>query len=520
MYASVLSRRRGFVVVALIAFAVVSQPASFAAAPQPRVGGTLKVALAADAYSLDIQVAPDYENRLALMNVVEQLVTLDSGVNVAPALAASWDVKDARIYTFHLRRGVKFHNGKDMTAADVIYSLQRFKDKGYRKSDLAGIESMEAPDPSTVRITLKSPDGTFLFSLANPVGTVVIMPKGLAEEQGGTVTHPVGTGPFQFVEWARDRYIVIKRFADYKPWPEKASGFAGSKVAYVDQVSFIPIKDTSVRANALATGDVDIADGLGFPEYSRLKGAPGLKVFDIPSYTITEMRFGHKQSLMANRALRQAVAYAISKKELVDGVTYGLGKPAPSIVLPGSALYDGITSKDAGYNPGKAKQLLAQSGYKGEVLKINVSTSAPLDGPAAVIIQSMLKAVGINAQVNTMELAAWVQTWLTGTYDMFINDLSFRPDPISIYRPLWNSRSTPSGYNNPQWDQLTGAVALTTSLPQRRALIDQIHQLQVADLPFMPLFFGTVGQGYRDTVHGYDVWAAGYVRVWNVWTDK
>ena len=241
-----------------------------------------------------------------------------------------------------------------MTAADVIYSLQRFKDKGYRKSDLAGIDTMEAPDPYTVRITLKAPDGTFLFSLANPVGTVMIMPKGLAEEQGGTITHPVGTGPYQFVEWARDRYIVLKRFAAYKPWPEKSSGFAGAKVPYADEVRFIPIKDESVRGNALATGDVDIADGLGYPTYSRLKNASGLKVFDVPSFTITEMRFGHKQSLMANRALRQAVAYAIDKKQLADGVTYGLGRPAPSIVLPGSALYDSFTSKDArieGYIP-------------------------------------------------------------------------------------------------------------------------------------------------------------------------
>lgn len=514
-------RRRGVAAVAaVLAAVIVWQPALFAAAPQPRVGGALKVALASDAYGLDIQLQPDYENRLALMNVIEQLVTLDGGVNVSPALAASWDIKDAKVYTFHLRHGVKFHNGREMTAEDVIYSLQRFKDKGYRKSDFAGIDTMEAPDPYTVRITLKAPDGTFLFSLANPVGTVWIMPKGLAEEQGGTITHPVGTGPYQFVEWARDRYIVLRRFAAYKPWPGKPSGFAGAKVPYADEVRFIPIKDESVRGNALATGDVDIADGLGYPEYSRLKNAPGLKVFDVPSFTITEMRFGHKQSLLANRTLRQAVAYAIDKKQLVDGVTYGLGRPAPSIVLPGSALYDNFTSKDAGYDPAKARQLVAQSGYKGEVLKINVSTSAPLDGSAAVIIQSMLKAVGINAQVNTMELAAWVQTWLTGNYDMFINDLTFRPDPISIYRPLWSSRSTPSGYNNPEWDRLAGAVALSTSLPQRRALIDQLHELQVSDLPFLPLFFGTVGQGYRDTVHGYDVWAAGYVRVWNVWTDR
>jgi peptide/nickel transport system substrate-binding protein len=505
---------------ALLGLVLVHQPVSGAPAGGPRVGGVLKVALTADENSLDMQVTTDYENRIALMNVVEPLVTLDEGVNLAPALAESWQVQGARIYTFHLRRGVKFHTGKEMTADDVIYSLQRYKEKGGRRSDLAGIQSMEAPDPYTVRVTLRAPDGTFLFSLANPIAEVVIMPKGLAEEQGGTITKPVGTGPFEFVEWAPDRYLVMRRFAGYKPWPGKASGFAGAKVPYVNEVRFIPITDTSVRANALATGDVDIADGLDYPSYTKLRSAPGVHVFDVPSYTITEMRFGHKQSPMANLALRQAVAYAINKKDLADGVTYGLGRPAPSVVLPGSSLWDGITSKDAGYDPAKAKQLLAQSGYKGEVLKINVTPSAPLDEAAAVIIQSQLRAVGINAQINTLELAAWTQTWRTGNFDMFINDLTMRPDPIAIYRPLWNSDSTPSGYNNPQWDRLTNAVAATTSQPQRHALIDQIHQLQTSDLPFMPLFYSTIGQGYRGSVHGYAVWAAGYVRVWNVWTDR
>jgi peptide/nickel transport system substrate-binding protein len=502
----------------LLGLAIVPRPVPVAA--QARTGGALKIALTADENSLDMQVTTDYENRIALMNVVEPLVTLDEGVNLAPALAESWQVEGARVYTFRLRRGVRFHTGKEMTADDVMYSLQRYKEKGGRRSDLAGIQSMEAPDPYTVRVALKAPDGTFLFSLANPIAEVVIMPKGLAEEQGGTITKPIGTGPFQFVEWAPDRYLVVKRFTAYKPWPGKASGFAGAKVPYVDEVRFIPIKDTAVRANALATGDVDIADGLDYPTYTKLKSAPGLRVFNIPSYTITEMRFGHKRSRMANLELRQAVAYAINKKELADGVTYGLGRPAPSVVLPGSSLWDTITSKDAGYDPAKARQLVAQSGYKDEVVRINVTPTAPLDDAAAVIIQSMLKAVGINAQINTLELAAWTQTWRTGNFDLFVNDLTMRPDPIAIYRPLWNSDSTPSGYNNPEWDRLTNMVAATTSPVQRHALIDQIHELQVKDLPFMPLFYSTIGQGYRDTVHGYEVWAAGYVRVWNVWTAR
>lgn len=522
MRARTLSARCWLVtgVITAVLLALAEHPSSFAAPAQPRVGGTLKVALTADVNNVDMQTTGSYENRIALMNVMEPLVTLDGGVNIAPALAASWTIRNAQVYTFQLRRGVKFHTGKEMTADDVIYSLQRYKDKGWRRRDLAGIQSMDAPDPYAVRVTLRAPDGTFLFSLANPIGPVMIMPKGLAEEQGGTVMRPVGTGPFQFVEWVQDRYLTIKRFGDYKPWSGKPSGFAGSKAPYVDQVSFIPVKDASVRANALATGDVDIADGLAYSDYIRLRGNALVRVSDIPSYTIVEVRFGHKKSPMANVQLRQAAAYAVNKKELVDGVTYGLSKPAPSIVLPGSALYDSITSKDAGYDPAKAKELVTQSGYKGEVVKIVVEQSAPLDRPAAILLQSMLKAVGINAEVSATEPAAFDQTWLSGNFDMLINDLTMRPDPIAIYRPLWNSDSTPSGYRNPEWDRLTNSVASVTGLPQRRALIDQIHQLQLKDIPFMPLFFGTVSQGYRTTVHGYEVWAAGYVRVWNVWSDK
>src|SRR5262249_4292563 len=186
---------------------------------------------------------------------------LGEDLSIQPMLVDKWTVSpDGLVYTFALRKGVKFHSGKPMEAKDVVYTLKKMQAKGCRSAEFKRLmKEIEAPDAQTVKVTLNPPSAAFCASLANLICPAVVYPDGEAERQGGTVTKPVGTGPFEFVEWKKDSYLRVKRFKDYAADSRPATGLAGKKEALVETVGFIPIGDPSVRAAGVERGDVDIA---------------------------------------------------------------------------------------------------------------------------------------------------------------------------------------------------------------------------------------------------------------------
>ena len=285
-----------------------------AAGPAWAQGGQLKVALDGDLSDVDLHMTTHYISRVALLNVYEMLVTLGEELSVKPMLADRWTISpDATVYTFTLRKGVKFHSGKPMDSKDVVYTLKKMQAKGCRSAEFKRLmKEIEAPDPQTVKITLTGPSGAFLATLANLICPAVVYPDGEAERQGGTITKAVGTGPFQFVEWKKDSYLRVKRFKDYAVDGRPPSGMAGKKEALVETVDFIPIVDPSVRAAAIERGDVDIAIGLLVEDVARLKGKPGVVVEAKPSVNFQDLRFGFKKGpFKDNVKLRQAVQAAV-----------------------------------------------------------------------------------------------------------------------------------------------------------------------------------------------------------------
>src|SRR6516165_4672346 len=256
-----------------------------AAGPAWAQGGVLKVALQGDTSNVDLHLTTHYVSRVALLNVYEMLYTLGEDLSIQPMLADKHPISaDALTYTITVRRGVKFHNGKVMDAKDVASTLNRMKHQGCRSAEFkALVKEVVAADASTVRITLTNPSGVFLANLANVICPVVIYPEGEVEKQGGAITRPVGTGPYEFVEWKKDAYMRLRRFKDYVADSRPASGLAGKKVAIMDTVDFIPIPDSSVRAAAIERGDVDIAIELNVEDVARLQSKPGLVVASSPA---------------------------------------------------------------------------------------------------------------------------------------------------------------------------------------------------------------------------------------------
>lgn len=476
----------------------------------------LRVATNVDIASVDLHMTTNYNDRLPLLNVLDFLIGLNDAGAPAPVLAEDWVWSDDDLtLTINLRQGVKFHNGQEMTSADVKYSLDRVRTEGPRASEFAVVQDITAPDPYTVELHLSEPSAALLGALANPIAPAVIVPEGEAERQGGQITKPVGTGPFKFVEWLPDQHLKLAKFEDYTVDERPASGFAGKRLALVDEVMFIPIKEASVRADALAKGEVHIADEIAYQDYLRLQDNDNVTIEVVPSATFGDVRIGFKQGPFANdKKLRQALLYGTNREELVEAVTWGLGEVAYGGVPFFSEFFGPVHQEPVPYDPDKARQLVAESSYDGR--EIVLSYTPGVWQEMAVIMQAQLAEIGINARVDNLDAGSSLQTWNTGAFDVFVTGLSLRPDPMNYYMPFWHSNSSPAGYNNPEYDRLNEEAARTTDLTQRKALYGEIEKLLRDDVPWYPLIHVTQTQGYSNAVEGYEVWSAGYCRVWNV----
>jgi peptide/nickel transport system substrate-binding protein len=492
-----------------------------APAPAAAQGGHLKVALQGDTSNVDLHLTTHYVSRVALLNVYEMLYTLGEDLSIQPMLAERHTISpDALVYTITVRRGVKFHNGKVMDARDVAYTLTRMRNQGCRSAEFkALVKEIAAVDPATVRITLNAPSGVFLANLANVICPVVVYPEGEVEKQGGAITKPVGTGPFEFVEWKKDAYLRMKRFKGYVADTRPASGLAGKKTALVETVDFIPIPDSSVRAAAIERGDVDIAIELNVEDVQRMRGKPGLVVASKPGIAFDDLRFGFKRGPFKDSPkLRQAVAYAIDKEELSKANTGGQGKPVAAGFPAGMPFHGAVHDQDPYAKPNvqRAKQLMQEAGYKGQEIVLTAHLIPDRIAQGAVVIQGQLQAAGFNVKVVTLESAALQEVWNKGDFELFYSGLTPRPDADVYYCQTNESTSSNAGYRSPEYDRLCQDGRKALKAEDRARIYAQLEQLRRTDLPYYPTNYVPQVAAWRENVKGFVHWAAGYARVWGV----
>lgn len=476
----------------------------------------LRIATSVDIASMDVHTSSNYYDRMPLMGVLECLIGIDQNGTPAPMLAKdyAWSA-DGKTLTVNLRQGVKFHSGQEMTSKDVKYSLDRVRTQGPRKSEFAQVSDVVAKDKYVVEIKLSEPTAALLGALASPIAPAVMIPDGEAERQGGKITRPIGTGPFMFEDFKADQYLKLKRFPDYVADDRPASGLVGKRLAMVDQVVFRPIKEATVRAAALEKGEVEIADDLAYPDYQRLKDNPKLTVEMVPSATYGDLRFGFKQGPFAkSQKLRQAAMYATNKPEMVDALTWKLGKPANAGLPDFSSFYGDEHKKPVPFDLDRAKQLVKESGYDGTEAKIAYTPGIYKD--MAVVLQAQWAAAGIKSKIENLEAGSSLQEWQTGAFDVYISGLTLRPDPMNYYMPFWHSKSTSTGYNNAAYDRLNEQALRELDLNKRKQVYGEVEKLLRDDVPWYPLIHITQGAGYAKSLKGFREWNAGYLRYWNV----
>jgi peptide/nickel transport system substrate-binding protein len=498
-------------------------------------GKTIRFIPEADLRSLDPIWTTAYITRNHGYMVYDTLFALDEHFKPQPQMVDTWTVSDDKLtYTFTLRDKLKFHDGTPVRSADCIASLQRWmKRDGLGQVMALSVAEMKAADDRRFSIILKKPFPLLLDAIGKLSSNVpFIMPERIAKTDANTqITDPTGSGPFKFVkaEWVPGNKAVYVRNPDYVPRKEPPSWAAGGKVVKVDRVEWLYIPDAGTAANALAAGEVDWWQQLPPDLVPELQSNPDVVVANTdPLGSIGVMRFNALQPPFNNQKLRQAVLYVIDQKEIMSAVAgddpkssrtcysyYTCGTPMASEA--GAAPLMGPR------DPAKAKELVKESGYKGERVVIMTATDQPIVDRQAQIIAQRLREIGLNVDLQAMDWGTLITrraskepvdkngwsiffTWFVGP-DMINPALNF---PI-------RSNGAKAWFGWPTDDKLEALRADWLAAPDLAAqqrVAAQVQEEAYTTVPYIPTGQFIIPTAFRKNLKG--VMVAPVVFLWNV----
>jgi peptide/nickel transport system substrate-binding protein len=367
-------------------------------------GGSLVYANVSAVGTMDPQAAAAVVDLEAIHHVFEGLVEMGEDYGAKPMLASKVDISpDGRVFTFTLRKGVKFHNGKEMTVADVMASFERYKKVSPNAPALADVAAMEAPDPYTFVIKLNKPNSLFVEVMKTPTYSFSIIPAEL-KDQPGRELEPIGTGPFQMQEWRKDSHLILKRFDGYvaDDSAKGPDGYAGKKTAYLDTVRYNSVPEANTRIAALQTGGADFIATIPGDLAKRLQGRTDIKVMSvIPFCQATFITHAKNPPMSTNRQLRQAIASLVDADEMMSAAGQ-VWDANPSLMF--TPWYDQ-------HSVDKAKALLKQGNYAGEKVVLETNANYAYMRDSSQVLVEQMKAAGINVELKMVD-------WTTNQADL------------------------------------------------------------------------------------------------------
>jgi peptide/nickel transport system substrate-binding protein len=490
------------------------------AAQEPVFGGTLRVASKAEPETLDQMWSTGDTIYWITSNIMEGLYTYDANLAPILMLAERHDVSDdGLVHTFHLRQGILFHNGKLMTSEDVVASLQRWMDRaGIGRTIRGRTASLEATDTYTVRWELTAPTSSLVHALATWSQGPVIYPSEVIAAAGSErmIEDYIGTGPFKFVEWRRGSSVHLERFEDYTPRDEEPDGTGGRRTAYVDQIVFSFVPETSVRLIGVVAGDLDYAIEADREGVTPYVNDPNVQVFRAKSGTAMLVP-NHEAGWLSDITMRRAVNAAICVEDVLQ-------------VYSSEEFYDvepSVTSygpwwTDVGefaYNicdPDLARDLAQQAGYDGSPIRVMFVTGDRTKMDMNLVIQSQLAMAGINWEIVTLDSAAYGARRQDPTqYEALFTESSRRPHPI-LHSHL--PATGLSLWQNEEKEALINDLLEAVTQEEAFEVWERIEQLWYEDLSTIK-----IGNFYDVNVARADV--QGLVPFewpffWNVWLDR
>ena len=470
--------------------------------------GTLYVALEAEPPELDPNLSSAYVDRQVMASLYDKLVDIDQDGEIVPMLARSYEVSDDDlVYTFHLREGIKFHDGTEFNAEAVKYNLDRYQEEdSVRSTEVEPIESVETVDEYTVRVTLSEPFAPFLAVLTDRAG-IIASPKAIEENNGRISKDPVGTGPFEFVERVRGDHITVKKNPDY--WREG--------LPKLDKIIYRGIEDENVQYQNLQSGELDLIDSIPLVEVKGLQESGDYRVSIEPGLGYNGIWLNVTRPPFDNEQLRQAMYRLVDREAVAKAALRNVGgTPANSPFSKQSWAY-GESDEYPPRSVEDAKALLKEAGEpNGFSFTFKVDPS-PLSQQIGQIIQSNLKPAGIKVKLEQVEFGTLLEQNTSGDFEAMLLGWSGRIDPdLNIYNfTVTDGDFNASGYSNPEVDRLLGEARTASDRVQRKQLYDQVMEILHEEVPYVYLYHSNLTTDFamQPTVKGFEPYPDGILRL-------
>lgn len=479
-------------------------------------GGTLKdtlnVAYNAQPATFDPHVTGATATREIDRNVFEGLFEEDAEGNPQPQLCESYDKSDDnKEWTFYLRKGVKFHNGEEMKAKDVIASLDRWLNKNAIARKSIPEWSFEEVDEYTVKLTLEEPCLFLPYVLSNYAQFSAILPASVLEGAGDenlSIDQLIGTGPYKFSDWVVDSHVVLTKFDDYTPISSEPSGAWGDRTAYIDTVNVYFVTDTTTRLNGLESGEYDIAAQLAYTDYSKASNTEGVTVDKENCNSVTITMNKSKDSRLSDSRWRQIISYAVDLDEILSGCYSTMSDYVPYTAdacyfNKDSQWYSDVSSIQY-QDLEKAKELLDEVGYDGTPLVMMTTQAYPELYNATLILQQQLEAIGVAVDLQVYDWG----TMLTKISDTTAFDLYPMNYPASSAPVCINyiTKTNASGFtNDPTLNQYILDMNSCATMDDAKEIWNDTVMPYCAQEVFI-LHLGTyeILTGVSDKVEGFD----------------
>jgi peptide/nickel transport system substrate-binding protein len=474
-----------------------------ALAQTPVRGGVANVVIQPEPPGLMLGLVQNGPTQMVAGNIYEGLLRYNEKLEPQPSLAESWTAApDGKSYAFKLKPGVKWHDGKPFTSADVLFSIDFLKQTHPRaRANMAKVASVAAPDDATIVFTLTEPFGPFLGAFE--VGSLPMIPKHIYEgtdfKTNPANNTPIGTGPYLFKEWRKGAFIRLVRNPDYH--------VAGRP--YIDEIYWHVIPDAAARAVAYETGKVDVLPGGSVENFdvARLKALPntcitekGWEFFGPQSWLWLNNRSGPT----SKKAFRQAIMHAMDRGFAKEVVWNGFGGVSVGPIGSSTRFFDPKLAK-YDFDPAKAKALLKEAGYKGETVRLLPLPYGETWQRWAEAVRQNLQEVGIKVELVATDVAGWNQKVSEWDYDLAFTYLYQYGDPaLGVARSYVSSQiakgspwNNVEGYANPKVDELFAQAATAVPDANRQKLYDEVQKILIEDVPvgwLLDLKFPTISR--------------------------
>lgn len=469
--------------VILFAFVLLSN-----AGAQVSTKDTLVFVMGTEPVSLDPPNAVDALSLLVNRLIYDSPLQATESGDTEPGLFTHWEHSaDGLTWTYHIRKGVKFHDGTLLNATVVKENWDRnmseVKKVGRRSFFTPWANNIKIIDEYTIQTRSSEPFAPIISFLAHGSGGM-ISPAALAKYGDKINQNPVGTGPYRFVEWLPGNRIILERNDNY--WGPKPK---------IKRLDFRFVKESGARLMMLESGEADIVQKISPADVERLQNNPSLDVRVEPFNRVMGFYVNTTVPLLKDVRFRQALAYAIDRQAITKYIMKGVASPACSVI--GGTTYGTATVPCYEYNPEKAKQLLKEAGYRGEPITIETTKGrSTMDLETSVAVQSYWQSVGINAKVMVQEFATLQQLLIKGTYQVALLGASpSTGDGDQVLRSRYHSDFIPpkgatnySRYANAEYDKIVIAQLSELNPSKRLALMKQAQEMLAKDLPFIPLY--------------------------------